>query len=235
MDTGGRIALACCAWAAGVAAQLQRADTLAPAPAAALLGGAAVALLALLALLAAAAGFAALQGRVAASHPGQPEQPARAPGARTGAQLQRLGFSALLATIAALAFALTEWRAAQRVAERLAPALEGQDLLLVGVVDEMPRVSSGGTLFTFAVESATHRGEPVRVPARVSLGWFQGYDGEQLVAAPPQEVQAGDVVLIPPSVRQRIANTGAGDLVFLAICTPRFRPENYEDAAADAD
>ncbi|MCE3000021.1 MAG: cupin domain-containing protein [Betaproteobacteria bacterium] len=52
---------------------------------------------------------------------------------------------------------------------------------------------------------------------------------------PPQEVQAGDVVLIPPSVRQRIANTGAGDLVFLAICTPRFRPENYEDAAADAD
>jgi len=52
---------------------------------------------------------------------------------------------------------------------------------------------------------------------------------------PPQEVQAGDVVLIPPSVRQRIANTGAGDLVFLAICTPRFRPGNYEDAAADAD
>lgn len=52
---------------------------------------------------------------------------------------------------------------------------------------------------------------------------------------PPQEVQAGDVVLIPPSVRQRIANTGAGDPVFLAICTPRFRPENYEDAAADAD
>lgn len=47
---------------------------------------------------------------------------------------------------------------------------------------------------------------------------------------PPQEVQAGDVVLIPPSLRQRIANTGDGDLVFLAICTPRFKPENYEDA-----
>lgn len=47
---------------------------------------------------------------------------------------------------------------------------------------------------------------------------------------PPQDVQAGDVVLIPPSVRQRIANTGEGDLVFLAICTPRFRPENYENA-----
>lgn len=44
---------------------------------------------------------------------------------------------------------------------------------------------------------------------------------------PPQEVQAGDVVMIPPSVRQRIANTGDTDLVFLAICTPRFRPESY--------
>lgn len=53
---------------------------------------------------------------------------------------------------------------------------------------------------------------------------------------PPQEVQAGDVVLIPPSVRQRIANTGDGDLVFLAICTPRFKPENYEDVGdEDAD
>jgi mannose-6-phosphate isomerase-like protein (cupin superfamily) len=47
---------------------------------------------------------------------------------------------------------------------------------------------------------------------------------------PPQEVQAGDVVMIPPSVRQRIANAGEGDLVFLAICTPRFCPEAYEDA-----
>lgn len=47
---------------------------------------------------------------------------------------------------------------------------------------------------------------------------------------PPQEVQAGDVVMIPPSVKQRIANIGEGDLVFLAICTPRFRHEAYEDA-----
>lgn len=47
---------------------------------------------------------------------------------------------------------------------------------------------------------------------------------------PPQEVQAGDVVLIPPSCRQRIANVGTEDLVFFAICTPRFRPEAYDDA-----
>ncbi|MEG3792518.1 cupin domain-containing protein [Lysobacter sp. CCNWLW3] len=46
---------------------------------------------------------------------------------------------------------------------------------------------------------------------------------------PPQEVGPRDVVLIPPGCRQRIANLGHGDLVFLAICTPRFRPEAYED------
>lgn len=42
-----------------------------------------------------------------------------------------------------------------------------------------------------------------------------------------QAVQAGDVVLIPPHCRQHIRNTGEGDLIFLAICSPRFRSENY--------
>lgn len=46
---------------------------------------------------------------------------------------------------------------------------------------------------------------------------------------PPQEVRAGTVVVIPPLCRQRIANVGNDDLVFLAICSPRFRPEAYED------
>jgi mannose-6-phosphate isomerase-like protein (cupin superfamily) len=46
---------------------------------------------------------------------------------------------------------------------------------------------------------------------------------------PPQEVTAGDVVLIPPMCRQRITNTGAEDLVFLAICSPRFSQDVYED------
>ena len=45
----------------------------------------------------------------------------------------------------------------------------------------------------------------------------------------PAAVGEGDVVLIPAGVDQRIANTGDVDLVFLALCTPRFRPENYQD------
>ena len=46
---------------------------------------------------------------------------------------------------------------------------------------------------------------------------------------PPQDVKPGDVVLIPPSVRQRITNTGEKNLTFLAICTPRFTQDAYED------
>ena len=49
----------------------------------------------------------------------------------------------------------------------------------------------------------------------------------------PQDVGVGDVVLIPPSCRQRMTNLGPGDLIFLAVCTPRFRPEAYEDIDSD--
>ena len=46
---------------------------------------------------------------------------------------------------------------------------------------------------------------------------------------PAREVGPGDVVVIPLMCRQRITNVGKGDLVFLAVCTPRFEQRNYED------
>ena len=45
----------------------------------------------------------------------------------------------------------------------------------------------------------------------------------------PQPVAPGDVVLIPPGHTQRISNTGTADLVFLAVCTPRFSHAAYQD------
>ena len=51
---------------------------------------------------------------------------------------------------------------------------------------------------------------------------------------PPREVSAGDIVLIPPGCRQRITNMGSEDLVFLAICTPRFSSDVYEDIEEDS-
>jgi len=45
------------------------------------------------------------------------------------------------------------------------------------------------------------------------------------------DVQAGDVVVIPPTKDQSIENTGDADLVFLAICTPRFELDCYKDTS----
>ena len=46
----------------------------------------------------------------------------------------------------------------------------------------------------------------------------------------PNHVSAGDVVLTPPAAHQRITNTGSIDLVFLAICSPRFTEAVYVDS-----
>ena len=46
---------------------------------------------------------------------------------------------------------------------------------------------------------------------------------------PPTEVGPGDIVLIPPMCRQRIENVGSEDLIFLAICSPPFSIDAYED------
>ena len=51
----------------------------------------------------------------------------------------------------------------------------------------------------------------------------------EIGALPPHEVSAGDIVLIPPLCRQRITNVGSEDLIFIAICTPRFSDSVYED------
>lgn len=58
---------------------------------------------------------------------------------------------------------------------------------------------------------------------------LQGTGRVEVGALAAEEVKPGDVVVIPPGVRQRITNSGGSDLVFLAICTPRFTPDVYED------
>jgi mannose-6-phosphate isomerase-like protein (cupin superfamily) len=80
-----------------------------------------------------------------------------------------------------------------------------------------------------------------RVPPGVTTRWhrlrdtaeryviLEGKGRAEVGGLAPQEVGPGDVVLIPPSTRQRIANVGPGELVFLALCTPRFRQDAYEE------
>jgi len=46
---------------------------------------------------------------------------------------------------------------------------------------------------------------------------------------PAQGLKPGDTVFIPALCRQRITNTGCEDLIFLAICSPRFMQSCYEE------
>lgn len=54
-----------------------------------------------------------------------------------------------------------------------------------------------------------------------------GHGTVEVGALPATEVSAGDVIYIAPGDAQRIRNDGAEDLVFLAVCTPRFTPGCY--------
>ncbi len=46
----------------------------------------------------------------------------------------------------------------------------------------------------------------------------------------PFAVEAGDCIAIAPGHKQRIKNTTDDKLIFLVICTPRFKPACYEAA-----
>ncbi len=83
-----------------------------------------------------------------------------------------------------------------------------------------------------------------RVPSGVTTRWHRlagtaeryvilsGAGRAEIGDLPARKVAPGDVVLIPPGCRQRISCLGDEDLVFLAVCTPRFTREAYEESGA---
>jgi len=58
---------------------------------------------------------------------------------------------------------------------------------------------------------------------------LEGYGEVEIDRQPAGKVTEGDVVVIPANTPQRISNTGNTDLIFLAICTPRFEYAAYQD------
>ncbi len=105
--------------------------------------------------------------------------------------LRRMLPPLLVLSAAAIGFGSTGWRAEQRLADALPPALEGQDLVITGLITGLPQTSLLGTRFVFDVEAAIWRGEPVHVPRRVSLGWYRGFDVDALVVGPLVDLRAG--------------------------------------------
>jgi competence protein ComEC len=67
-------------------------------------------------------------------------------------------------------FGYAALRAQIRLAEELPLAWEGEDIDIVGVVDDLPANSAQGTRFAFAVERV--RTPRAMVPPRLSLAWF---------------------------------------------------------------
>jgi len=56
---------------------------------------------------------------------------------------------------------------------------------------------------------------------------LEGEGSVQIDGGAPEVVRTLDVAVIPAGASQRITNTGQSDLVFLCVCTPRFRADRY--------
>lgn len=87
------------------------------------------------------------------------------------------------------------------------------------------RVEPGVVTRWHRLSGATERYVVLSGAGRVELG---AADSRIVEAVGP-----GSVVIIPPGMPQRIANTGREDLIFLALCTPRFTPGAYAECAPD--
>jgi competence protein ComEC len=107
------------------------------------------------------------------------------------------------AALALLAFAQAGWRGAQRVAQTLPAALEGQDLLVRGRIVGLPQVDVQGLQFQFVPESATGaRDVPVELPPRLWLSWPRAGYGEALPMSPPEHALAGERWQLPVRLKR---------------------------------
>ena len=195
LHAGGWWMAMAAAWLAGLGLQLQQASLASSSTHVGLVGGGVVALLGLTWQAA---------GKLA--------RPARRSSEASASGAQRLARALLLvsalAGAGALAYGLTGLRAELRLAERLAPALEGRDLLVTGVVATMPQPGPAGTRFVFEVEQAelagraAARGQPVQLPSRLALGWYSNFQDEAFLDEPQAELRAGQRWRLPLRLKQ---------------------------------
>ncbi|MEJ8839086.1 DNA internalization-related competence protein ComEC/Rec2 [Ramlibacter sp. AN1133] len=104
--------------------------------------------------------------------------------------------AALLLLAATLSASVAGWRAASFIGTRLAPALEGLDLQLTGIVASMPHRNEAGLRFRFEPEAAQLQGRAIVLPPQIMLGWYGGPDaaGDGTVALErlPADVRPGE-------------------------------------------
>jgi competence protein ComEC len=83
-----------------------------------------------------------------------------------------LARSARLGAVALAGFAWCAWRADIALDARLPPSLEGRDLDVVGIVDDLPLTRADGLRATFRIERATLDGRDVDVRGKTRLAWY---------------------------------------------------------------
>lgn len=91
---------------------------------------------------------------------------------------------------AGIGFGFAAWRAHVRLADALPAQWEGLDIVVVGVVDDLPQVGERGTRFAFAVERIVT--PAAVVPSRLSLAWYAAAPAAEESQPPVPAVHAGE-------------------------------------------
>jgi competence protein ComEC len=120
---------------------------------------------------------------------------------------RRRVFVLALLGVACAGFAASGGRAALRLADALPVALEGRELVLVGVIASLPQSTPSGLRFRFEVQQATTlQGDAVRVPSTLALGWYKGFHEDAALSQPQSELRAGQRWRFTARLRQPHGN-----------------------------
>jgi competence protein ComEC len=115
------------------------------------------------------------------------------------------GWPLLLLAGSLCAGGLTGVRAAWHLAHALPEVLEARDIRVTGRIASLPQSSPLGQRFELAVESAVLDGQPVTLPPRLQLSWYNaGRDGGAAVLAPA--LRAGELWQLTLRLRQPHGN-----------------------------
>lgn len=124
-----------------------------------------------------------------------------------GYRRSRGGMIALVGAAGLAGFGYAAWRADVRLADELPFEWEGENIVVVGVIDDLPRRSDRGQRFALRVERVETRG--ARVPRRISLSWPVGWpDAEAELEVPA--IRAGERWTLQVRLRRPHGNANRG-------------------------